>query len=115
LFGLLANLAAELLRRDERFVDRLVALAKGAELLVKAARFVVEVLVDAREPLQLFGHLVAELVHPLGIVAAERLAEIVPAHIQRREVKSLVDHADLAPKRIVPRRTNVAPSSTATS
>ena len=35
--------------------------------------------------------------------------------IERRQVKGLVDHADLAPKRIVPRRTSVAPSSTATS
>ena len=115
LLRLLADLAAQLLRGDERFVDRLVALAERAQLLVKAARLGVEILVDARQPLELLGHLLAKLIDALGIVAAQRLAELVAANVERREMKGLVDHADLAPKRIVPRRTSVAPSSTATS
>ena len=48
LLRLLADLAAQLLRRDERVVDRLVALAKRAQLLVEAARLRLEILVDAR-------------------------------------------------------------------
>ena len=62
LLRLLADLAAQLLRRDERLVDRLVALAERAQLLVEAARLRVEILIDARQPLELLGDLIAELV-----------------------------------------------------
>ena len=70
---LLADLAAQLLRADERVVERLVALAKRAQLLVEALRLGVELLGLARQPLELLGHLLAELLDALGIVAAQRL------------------------------------------
>src|SRR5262249_7616914 len=112
---LFADLAAQLLRRYQRVVDRLVALTEGTELFVKTARFGVELLVDARQPLELFGHLLAELIHTLGIEAAQRFSELVAPNVGGRGMEGFVDHAGLAPKRIVPRRTYVAPSSTAIS
>src|SRR5690348_16011192 len=51
--GLLARLLAHLLRGDERLVQRAIALAEGAELLVERARLLVEVLIDAREAFHL--------------------------------------------------------------
>src|SRR5262249_21978868 len=115
LFGLLPDLVAQLLRGDQRVIDRLVSFTKRSELFVKPARLGVEILIDARQPLELLGDLIAELVDALGIVAADRLAELVSARIERREMEGLVDHADRAPKRTVPSRTQVAPSSTASS
>src|SRR5215831_10175350 len=115
LVGLLADVAAELLRGDQCLVDRLVPLAERAELLVEALGFGLELLVEARQAFQLLGDLVAELVDALGIVAANRLAELVAANVERCEVEGFVHHTGLAPKRIVPKRTCVAPSSTATS
>ena len=115
LFRLLADLAAKLLRRDERVVDRLVALAKRAQLLVKAARLGVEILIDSRQALELLGDLLAELIDALGIEAAQGFPELVSPNVERREMEGFVNHAGLAPKRIVPRRTSVAPSSTAIS
>jgi len=82
---------------------------------VEAARLRFEVLVQPREALQLLGDLLTELVHALGIVAPQRAAEVIPPNVEWGEVKGLVDHAGLAPKRTVPRRTKVAPSSTAIS
>ena len=69
---LLADLAAKLLRAHERVVQRLVALAERAELLVKALRLRLELLGLARQPLELLRDLRAELLHALGIVAAQR-------------------------------------------
>src|SRR5688500_12565654 len=78
---LVADVRAQLLRCDERFVQRLVTLAECAELLVKAARLGVEILVDPAQPLHLFGNLVAKLLHFRGIVATQRTAEVEPAYV----------------------------------
>ena len=110
LVGLLADVAAELLRRDQCLVDRFVAFAERAELLVEAFCFGFELLVEARQAFQLLGDLVAELVDSLGIVAADRFAELVAANVERCEVEGFVHHAGLTPKIIVPNRTCVAPS-----
>src|SRR5262249_8916644 len=112
---LLTDFVAKLLRRNERLVDGFVALAKGPQLFVEAARLGLELLVDARQALQLFGHLLAELVDALWVEAAHGFAELVPSNVEWREMKRFVNHAGLAPNRAVPMRTNVAPSSTATS
>src|SRR5262249_12854633 len=79
---LLADVAAQLLRRNQRLVDRLVTLAERAKLLVKSTSLGLELLIQARQSLQFLGHLVAELVHALGIVAANRLAELVAANVE---------------------------------
>jgi acetolactate synthase regulatory subunit len=51
---------------------------------MEAARLGIEILVQAREALELLGNLVAKLIDPLGIVAAQRFAEFVPADIEWR-------------------------------
>ena len=84
LVRLLLDVCAQLLRGDERFVDGLVALAKCAKLLVESARLRVEILVQSRETLELFGDLIAELVDALRIVAAQRFPELVSADVERR-------------------------------
>ena len=100
---------------DQRVVERLVALAERAQLLVEAPRLGVEILIDARQPLHLLGDLIPELIDARGIVAAQRATEVVAPHVQWRKMKRFVDHLALAPKRVVPSRTMVAPSSTAIS
>ena len=87
---LLADLAAKLLRTDQRVVERLVALAERAELLVKSLLLRLELLSLARQALELLRHLLAELLDTLGIVSAQRPAEIVPANVERCEMKGLV-------------------------
>src|SRR5690606_20298111 len=54
-----------------------------------------------------------EVVHHTGLVAAHRASEValLLADLERRQV----DHRSRSPKRTVPRRTIVAPSSTAHS
>src|SRR6476661_4638961 len=112
---LFTNLRPKLLRRDERVVERLVALAERAKLLHGPLRFLLELLIRAAEPLHFGRDLVAELVDPRLVVAAQRRAEIVPADVDRREMKGFVTHACRAPNRTVPSLTIVAPSSTAIS
>src|SRR5205085_8678153 len=63
---------------------------------------------------ELVGDLLATIVHAPLIVPAHRLGELHAAHVDWRQPE-LVAHAGLAPKRMVPRRTSVAPSSTAIS
>ena len=82
---------------------------------MKAPRLGVQILVDAREPLHFLGDLIPELVDAGRIVAAQRPTEVVAPHIQRGKMKRFVYHLALAPKRVVPSRTIVAPSSTAIS
>jgi len=120
---LLARLLPHLLRGDERLVQRAVALAERAQLLVEGARLLVQILVHACQALHLVGDLIAELVDARGIVAAQRATEVVAPNVERCEMKGFVDHgcrapcrsASRAPKRMLPRRTIVAPSSTAIS
>src|SRR5205823_5117041 len=112
---LLADFTAQLLRRDQRIVQRLVALAERPQLLVKATRLRIEVLIDARQAFHLLGNLIPELIDARGIVAAQRAPKVVAPYIQRCKMKRFVDHLALAPKRVVPSRTIVAPSSTAIS
>ena len=114
--GLLANFGAQLLRGHERLVERLVALAERAQLLVESARLGVELLIHPRQTLELFRDLIPEVLHFLLVVAAKRLgAEVVASNVERREVKGFIGHRPLSPNRTVPRRTMVAPSSTASS
>jgi hypothetical protein len=57
---------------------------------VKSLRLRFELLRLAREALELFRHLLAKLLDALGIVSAQRAAEVVPAHVERCEMKGLV-------------------------
>ena len=113
--GLLADLATQLLRRHQRIVERLVALAECAQLLVKAPRLGVEILIDSGQTLHLLRDLIPELIHARRVVAAQRPTEVVAAHVEWCQMKRFVNHYSLAPKRVVPSRTIVAPSSTAIS
>jgi len=113
--SLLADLGAELLRGHERVVERLVALTERAELLDEALRLLIEFLICPREPLDLGRHLIAKLVDARLVVSAQGGAEIVPANVDRCEVKRFVANACRAPNRTVPSLTIVAPSSTAIS
>ncbi len=115
LVRLLANVPTQLLRGDQCFVERLVALTKGTELFVEPFRLVLQFLALLEEVLHLGGDLVAELVDARLVVATQRGAEVIPPDIQRSQMKGFVFHGVLAPNRIVPRRTIVAPSSTAIS
>src|SRR5581483_741902 len=95
---LLPDLRPELLRRDQRVVQRLVALAKDAKLLVEPPRPRLEILTLAREPLKLLGDLVPEILDALRIVAAKPPGtEVPPAHVERGQVKGFVAHVALAP------------------
>jgi hypothetical protein len=78
------------LRADQRIVERLVALAEGAELLVEPARLGVELLALAREALELVGDLLAELVDTRLVVAAQRRPELVPPRVDRGEVECVL-------------------------
>src|SRR5687768_9477638 len=69
--GLLADLRAKLLRRDQRVVQCLVALTEGAELLVESLRFRVELLVRPRQALELFRDAVPKLLDAALVVAAQ--------------------------------------------
>ena len=118
------DVGAQLLRTDQRFVERRIAIAKHLQLLVLVARLLLELLVGARQALQLSGHLLTELVNARPIVATEFAAKIKASRVERREMesfKAVVHHANSRmnqvrpPKSTVPRRTCVAPSSTATS
>jgi hypothetical protein len=84
---LLANLTSKLLRRDQCVVQCLVTLAERAQLLVKASRLRIEILIDSREPLHLLGNLVPELIDARRIVAAQRPAEVVAPHVQWCKMK----------------------------
>jgi len=86
-----------------------------AELLDKPLGLLLEISVQPDEPLDLRGNLVAELIHACFVVPAQRRSEIVPADVDRCEMKSFVAHAWRAPNRMVPSLTIVAPSSTAIS
>jgi hypothetical protein len=70
--GLLARVGAQLLRGDERVVQRAIALAERAQLLVEVARLLLQLLIDAHQPLELRGDLLAELLHTGLVVAAQR-------------------------------------------
>ena len=113
--GLLARFGAQLLRGDERIIEGLVALTKRAQLFVKSLGLRLEFLVHARQPLQLIRDLVAELVHARLVVSAQRRPEVEAPRVHRCQMEGLVVHQVLAPNRTVPRRTIVAPSSTAIS
>ena len=113
--SLLADLRAQLLRGDEGVVQRLVAFAKGPKLLVEPLCLLLEVLIRPNEAFDLGRDLIAELVDARFVVAAQRRPEIVPADVERCEMKGFVAHAYRAPNRTVPSLTIVAPSSTATS
>src|SRR5690606_8345373 len=116
---LVLHFLAQLLRRDQGLVDRLVALAVMLELLVAVADLGLELAIRADQALEFLRQLLAELVHALAVVAAHRAAEVIAPHIHRRQVEDVVAtlemlaHPPLVPKRTVPRRTIVAPSSTA--
>jgi hypothetical protein len=71
--GLLADFAAQLLRADQGVVQRLVAVAKGLQLLVEAARFLVEFLIGARQSLDLLGDLFTKLVDARPVVPRNAL------------------------------------------
>ena len=85
-----ADLGTELLRADEGVVERLVALAEGPQLLVEALGLGLELHQLAAQALQLVGHLGAELLDALRLVATHGLAEVVAPHVERRQVKCLV-------------------------
>jgi len=111
--GLFARLRAQLLRRDQRVVQRLVTLAECAQLLVESLGLRLEFLVHAAQPFEFVGDWIAELVHARLVVAAQRRPEVVAPRVHRCQMKGLVVHYALAPNRTVPNRTIVAPSSTA--
>ena len=81
------DLGAQLLRRDERVVHRLLALLDHGELLVHPAQPLLQRDLLAHHPLQLVGHAAAEVLHLEGVVAAHRLLEVEGgvAHPERPE------------------------------
>ena len=112
-----ARVGAQLLRRDERFVHRLLALAERAQLLGERGDALLEHRPVADHPLQRVGDPHAEVLDPDRLVAAQALTELLLADVERREVEAVfvlgLDHAVLAPNSMVPKRITVAPSSTA--
>jgi hypothetical protein len=88
--GRFTDLVAELLGAHQGVVQRLVALAKCAKLLVEALCLRVQVHRLTRQALELLRHLLAESLHARRVVAAHRATEVVAPHIQRREMKGLV-------------------------
>src|SRR5207247_4280273 len=129
---------AQLLRRDQRLVHRALPLAVGAELLAQRRHPLLEHGLLAQDPLQLVRHADAEVLHADRLVAAQALAKLLFTHVERCEVKRGFAHVRssvfpfpcsasapasspaspappvaLGPKRTVPKRITVAPSSTA--
>src|SRR6478736_1073164 len=113
-FRLLLHVGAELLRRHEGLIHRLLALAEGAELLLHPAHPLLELRPLAQEPIERLGDAVAELLDLRDVIAAERACEFLPAYVVRRQIEGIIGHWSLVPKRRVPSRTSVAPSSIAT-
>src|SRR5690606_9666710 len=113
--GLLADLRAQLLRGHQRIVQRLVPVAIGAQLLDRRLVLAIQLVVEADQPLQLLGHPRAEFLHPHGLVAAELSAKLLRPYVDGRQAEAFIYHVALAPKRTVPSRTMVAPSSSAIS
>src|SRR3989442_4405358 len=75
---------AQLLRRDRRLVHRALPLAVGAELLAQRRHPLLEHGPLAQDPLQLVCHADAEVLHAYRLVAAQALAKLPLAHVQRR-------------------------------
>src|SRR5688500_12614610 len=113
--GLLADLRAELLRGHEGVVEGLVAFAKRPELLHEPLGFLLEILVEPDEPLQLSRDLIAKRIDARLVIPAQCRSEIVAADVERCQMKGFVAHALRVPNRMVPSLTIVAPSSTAIS
>ena len=65
----------------------------------------------------LVGDADAEILDAHGVVAAQALAELLLADVERREIEGVVVHGvasfSLGPNRTVPKRITVAPSATA--
>src|SRR6266545_828827 len=118
-----ARVLAQLLRGDEGLVHRFLALAKHPQLLGQRGDTLVEYLALAHRALQRVGDPHAEILDTQRIVPTQRLAELLLADIQRRQVERVVAHGvsppippippSLGPNRAVPKRITVAPSRAA--
>src|SRR2546425_214323 len=108
---------AQLLRRDERLVHRALPLPVHAQLLPERRQPLFEHRFLAQDPLELIGDAHAEVLDAERLVAAQAAAELLLAHVVRREMEGVAAHvatAPLGPNSAVPKRITVAPSSTAT-
>jgi hypothetical protein len=83
---------AQLLGRNESVVHSAIAFAKRAQLFVKRARFLIEILIDATQSFQFVGDLIAKLVYAGWLIATESVAKIVTPYIERREMESFINH-----------------------
>src|SRR6266550_2498887 len=112
-----ARVGTQLLRRHQRFVHRLLALAKRAQLVGERREPLFEHRALADHALQRVGHPHPEILDPERLVAAQALAELLLADVEGRQVEAVfvlgIDHVVLAPNSTVPKRITVAPSSTA--
>ena len=113
-----ARILPQLLRRDERLVHRLFALAEDAQLLREGRHALFEHLAVADGALQRICGAHAKVLDAAGLIAAQTLAELLLADVVRREVEDVVVHALVSvfsrgPNRAVPSRIIVAPSATA--
>src|SRR5437667_290834 len=67
-----------------------------------------------QDALQLVRDADAKVLDAERLVPPQPAAELLPAHVERREMEGAFAHAVLGPKSAVPTRITVAPSSTAT-
>src|SRR5690554_796851 len=111
--GLLPHFLAELLRTHERVGQRTLALLVIAKLLFELPDAVLVTEVLAHELLQSISHQLEEVVDQRGVVAAHCALEV--AFLLADFERCQIDHRSRSPKRTVPSRTIVAPSSTAHS
>ena len=86
-----------------------------AEAIPQPFRLVIELGPLAEHPLELLRHPLLERIHERRVVPAEGARELVALDVVWRELEAVVRHPWRPPNRIVPNRTIVAPSSTATS
>jgi hypothetical protein len=93
--GLFPDLGPQLLGTHQRFIDRLVAILKAAQLLAGHAQLRFALLMRARQPLQFFGDLLAELIDARAIIATQRVAEVVAPRIECCEMEATVCHDPL--------------------
>jgi hypothetical protein len=105
---------AQLLRRDQRLIHRALPLAECAQLLGERDHALFEHGPLAQDALQLVGDARPELFDADRLEAAQRFPELLLPDVERCQVKAVFAHAALGPNSTVPRRSIVAPSSTAT-
>src|SRR5204862_8030584 len=96
----------------QRLVHRLFALPEPAQVLGQRVDALLEHLALTVGALQHIGDAHSEILDARRVIAAQALAELLLADVERRQGKRGIRHV-LGPNRTVPNRITVAPSRAA--